>query len=392
VVKTINETFSYNRFPKFWNIILFSLISLAFILSDWTVFYSSFGDFILALTGLVLLVIGQIKISKKQIGYISVLLTMLALNYILNINFNDYWFDTTRAILSYTKIILYSVTLVAFYNFLRRNKLIQSFLKTSNYFALVTIVIGLILTIMIYFDMSNFYNTIWRFTRIDESSYYFEGNANIVRTRSLFSEPAHLGYYLNTIFFANVFSNKKMNIWVLSSLALGLLLTLSYSMILIFMATGITYIATQLIKGNLNWSRWYWLPILPVILFVVYFWDFINETIIQRTVNIISGTDGSAYNRVVESWIYVVPERILYGNGIAHSPPMTNIYAYLLTDFGLVGFIPYIGTTVYILLKSLSLFVLFFLMNSAKGGYLNPSFWMFLFFFIGFCLYSKGNK
>ncbi|MCC5894498.1 MAG: hypothetical protein JJU16_03480 [Alkalibacterium sp.] len=375
--KLIN-TKLYDLAPEFWNVTLFSLISLAFILSDWIILYSSFGDFILAFTVFLFVILGQFTLTRKQIIFGSIPIIFLALNYILNVNFNDYWFDTTRALRSYLKISLYVLVILLVFSLVNREKLMKRFLAVSNVFAITTIIIGIVITLLIYLNREDVYNIAWTFTRTDTTSYLFNGNPNIVRTRSLFSEPAHLGYYLNTIFFANIFSTIKRNYWVLGALVIGILLTLSYSMIIILIATGITYFLSQLVKGEFKWQQWYGFAFIPFIIGIVYFWEFIDTAIIQRTLDIITGTDGSAYNRIFESWIYLENERIIFGNGIAHSPPITNIYAYLLTDFGLVGLIPYVIFTFYLLFMNVSVFVMFVLMNSAKGGYLNPAFWMFL--------------
>lgn len=382
----------YDLAPGFWTVTLFSLISIAFIVSDWIIFYSSFGDFVLALTAFLFLILGQVTLSKKQMIAGAIPLFFLAFNYILNVNFNDYWFDTTRAFLSALKIGLYLSVLLMVYSFVKRKNLYKQFLKTSNVFAVASIIIGIVITLLIYLNRDDIYLVLWTFTRTDTTSYLFNENENIVRMRSLFSEPAHLGYYLNTVFFANVFSGFKKNKWVLAILIFGILFTLSYSMIIILCATGSTYLITRLIKKDIKWQQWYWIVILPFIVGVGFFWDFIQVTIIQRTLDIVTGADGSAYSRIVQSWIYLENERIIFGNGVAHSPPITNIYAYLLTDFGLVGLIPYVLFTLYLLISNVSIFMLFFLMNSAKGGYLNPAFWLFLLYMFVFCIRKKGNQ
>lgn len=389
-VRKITPTYMYNKAPTAWNMVLFSLISIAFLVSDWVVLYSSFGDFVLAFTVVLFAALGQVKLSRKLIGYGSIPVLFLVLNYVLNVNFNDYWFDTTRAYLSAAKIAIYLSTLLLTYSLIKRKRLMKQFLKISNAFAILSIIIGIAITILIYMNRETVYTFLWTFTRTDQTSYLFNENPNIVRTRSLFSEPAHLGFYLNTVIFANVFSEEKNNYWVLSILAAGVLLTLSYSMIIILIVTSMAYLASLLIKGDFKWHWWYFTPLIPLVVLSVYFWEYIDVAILQRTLDIFAGTDGSAYNRIIESWIYVPEERIIFGNGIAHSPPITNIFAYVLTDFGLVGFIPYVIFTLYIFYIKPSLFVLFIMMNAAKGGYLNPSIWLFLLFMF-VCMFRKST-
>ncbi|MFO8069864.1 MAG: hypothetical protein R6U02_07860 [Alkalibacterium sp.] len=251
----------------------------------------------------------------------------------------------------------------------------------SNVFAVITVMVGLAITLSIYLDNFELPNLIWTFTRQDSRSYYFAGNEAIVRTRSFFSEPAHLGYYLNIIFFSNVFYHRaKTKKTVLFILALGIMLTLSYSMIIIFTVTCLTLVISRIINGNFSWSYWYLAVVFMLGSIMLYFWDFIDVTIIERTKDIISGEDGSANIRLLGTWIYVDKERLLYGNGIGHTPPITNIYAYVMSDFGLIGFIPYIGLSAYVILNSIPAAILFITMNMAKGGYLNPAFWLFLLF------------
>ncbi|WP_423188915.1 hypothetical protein ACO1PF_10025 [Alkalibacterium sp. f15] len=250
----------------------------------------------------------------------------------------------------------------------------------NNYLAVLTILIGIIIIVAIYTDNHHISRFFWTYTRQDYRSYYYAGNDSIVRMRSIFSEPAHLGHYLNTIFFANLFFNKSKKGYILIILMLGILLTFSYSMIFIFLITGFSYLLVNTIKGNIKWTKKVWYLVIPMTLILAMLWDIIYVTIIERTINILSGMDGSAYNRIIESWIYVENERLIFGNGIGHTPPITNIYAYVISDFGLIGFIPYLGLTGYIILNSLTTGILFITMNMAKGGYLNPSFWLFLLF------------
>lgn len=374
----MREVRAYNVSPMFWSSIIMSLIALAFVLSDWLILYSSFGDFILALAVLILFLVGRLEIDKHQMNGLLTVFGLLLLTIVLSYLFNDYWVNPQRIVVSSIKFMFYIISLVVFYNFLNHNKLLNQFLRINNRFAMVVILLGILITIGIYLDNRDLATFLWRFTRDDYRSFYFAGNAAIVRTRSIFSEPAHLGYYLNTLYFANLFSKRKSNKLVLSIMALGILLTFSYSMIIIFFLTNTVAFVYNIIKGDWKWSKWYSLLLIPLVILFYFLWDMINETIIQRTLNILNGTDTSAYNRLVESWIYVERERLLFGNGIGHTPPVTNIYAYALSDFGLIGLIPYIGLSIYLLILNLPAFTLFVTMNVAKGGYLNPAFWLFL--------------
>lgn len=378
---SFNETKLYRRYPKRWSVIILSLISVTFIISDWALLYSSFGDFLLACAVLLIFLLGKFHIEKNQMIVLFSIFTIFALNFILSYIFNEYGFSQQRALLSTGKLIFYSVSLVLIHNYIKESQLRAAFLKMNNLLAVGAVVIGIILTLSIYLDYLELPHVVWTFTRRDTRSYLYAGKEAIVRTRSIFSEPAHLGYYLNILFFSNVMYMKiKTNKTVLFILVAGIFLTLSYSMILIFIITNIVLIVSRIINGDFSWSKWYFAPIVILGALVICFWEYIDVTIIERTKSILSGEDGSANIRIFGAWMYIEQDRLLMGNGIGHTPPITNIYAYILSDFGLIGFIPYLNLTLYLLVKSLPTFIFFVMMNMAKGGYLNPAFWLFLLF------------
>lgn len=389
---SFNETKLYTVSPKFWQYSILMIISLAFILSDWIVLYSSFGDFILAFGVFLLLCLGQIKITRKQLIILAIPITVLITTIVLGYFFNDYWLSNKRLLASSIKFVFYMSATTMVFNFIKKEKLENTFLKMSNVFAILSVIIGIGITILIYLELKGIYTLIWTFTRSDPRSFYYTGFRDVVRTRSLFSEPAHLGYYLNTVFFANIFYEKKSNMLVLTILAIGILLTLSYSMIFIFLVTGFTTVFLRIIKKEFKWNHWYWAIIILISGLLFWFWDLIYVSIIERTLNILSGDDGSANVRILGSWDYVVRERLLFGNGIGHTPPITNMFAYVLSDFGLIGFVPYIIFTLVLLFNNLALFVLFVTMNVSKGGYLNPAFWLFLLFIFLYGIKDKSKK
>lgn len=370
----------YSVSPLFWDYLLLVMLSFAFLLSDWVILYSSFGDFILAAAILLMFSLGQTRLSNKQIKFIFICLLIILFSSLLSYSYDSVSIETTNILFSSIKISFYLVSSILFYDYISDKKLKLKLLQVSNIFAAIAIIMGLIIIVIIHSGFKDVLDTVWMFTRTDGMSYYFIGNFDIVRARSLFAEPAHFGYYLNIIFFSNVFYKKKSNIFMLVLLFLGILFTLSYSMLLIFFATTTAYLAQQIYRRDFVFSKWYLWALIPVVAVVFYFSDFIYVTIVQRTLNIVSGEDGSAYNRLLGSWEYVTRDRLLFGNGIGHTPNVTNIYAYIMSDFGLIGMIPYLGITLFILVQSFPAFVLFLLMNSAKGGYLNPMYWIFLLF------------
>ncbi|MDZ7835046.1 MAG: hypothetical protein U5K84_06590 [Alkalibacterium sp.] len=329
-----------------------------------------------------LAILGKIQITKKQMLLLGGVFSILAVTFLLSYAFNDYWFSTRRATLSSVKLIFYSVSLVVYYNFISQNRLKQLFLRINNVLAVTTVIIGLAITLLIYLDQFELPNLIWTFTRQDTRSFYFAGNDAVVRTRSMFSEPAHMGYYLNSVFFSNLFYKKaEAKKSVLFILVLGIIVTYSYSMILVFLLTLSFWLFNRVMKGEFSWSYWY--------LAALFFFRSIDRVLLGVHRHHHHRADEKHFKRgrrfwpnirLLGSWMYVESERLIYGNGIGHTPPVTNIYAYVLSDFGLLGFIPYLGLTGYVFLNSLPVAVMFIMMNMSKGGYLNPAFWLFLLF------------
>lgn len=324
--------------------------------------------------------LGKITITSKQFKLIATVISLILISTILLYLFKNDWINDKVIVLSLIKFTFYLGSLVLFYNFIVDNELKNVFLNINNYAAVIIILIGIIFTILIYLDNVELVREFWMFTRQDYKSYFYGGNADIIRTRSIFSEPAHLGFYLNVLFFSNVFYSKSKNSILLLIFAIGIFTTLSYSMILIFLFIGSIILFKRIYENKFFLNKWYLLLIIPISLLLVYFWEFVEVTIIKRTINIVNGIDGSAYNRIIESWTYVDPDRLLYGNGIGHTPPITNIYAYALSDFGLVVFIPLLIFSGILFLNSFPAALLFIALNVSKGGYLNPAFWLFLLF------------
>lgn len=387
MVLALKESQHFNRYPLAWNSILGLLVSLAFVLSDWGVFYSSFGDFILALVFFLMLGLKLVKVTKIQVAIILFFLLTVIVTSTYSYFLYNHWFEVDRLVLSTAKILLYMTTLMLFYNHVIHNNLRNFFLRISNFTGVFVVLTAILIMVLIYFDLSHIYNTIWTFTRTDELSYTY--GPDLIRARGVFSEPAHLGYYLNTLFFANIFSHQKSKLMLLITLSVGILLTFSYSMIGIFVLTNIAIIIKKFLEGKYKWSNYHLITvaIFAGVLFIAK--ELLNVAIVERTVNILSGQDGSAYNRLFESWMWVDRDRLGFGNLIGHTPPITNIFAYILSDFGLFGLIPYLLFTLFIAIINFPAFIYFVGMNIAKGGYLNPAFWLLLLYLF---LYFINNK
>lgn len=374
----------------YWGYFFSLMIGLSFLLFDWTLTYFPISDYLLGFTFIVLFVTGQFKLYRKQWAWLSIPIIIILINIILTYFLNDYWVDNTLLISSLIKLSFYTIFIFSFYNYYTKHLYQNILLKVNVIIAIISVIIALYIIVALYSEGLLPYEGLWKFTRTDPKSYLFE-QTNIVRARSLFSEPAHLGYYLNTLLACILFNKESINIniWGVVTLVIGVMLSMSYSAIGILAIIIGMYFILKLINKEVRLNKYSILiPILFGLLLVV-FWDFIEVTIIERTVSILSGEDGSAWTRLSASWNYIEPNRWWFGNGVGHSPPITNVFAYILTDFGIIGFIPYIIFTIWMLYMNFPMGIVFILLNFAKGGYLTPAFCLMIFFLV---LYSKKTS
>ena len=195
--------------------------------------------------------------------------------------------------------------------------------------------------------------------------------------RSIFNEPAHLGYFLNIILLINVFQKKYMRIKIMSViLCLGVLLTFSYSAII---TAGIILVMKSIHTINRTRKLSYqWVGIgFSVALVVIYlFRTVIYEALYLRTVDIFAGRDQSFIDRIFGSWQYLNADNFILGKGIGRTPTIFNNYAYVFTDMGVVGFIVFFAFSVFIIINHFPAGIIYVLLNFQRGGYLGPSFWL----------------
>lgn len=367
-------------------------LSVAFVLSDWIYNNFTFSEYILVVVLTLLLLTLNFRLTNEQL--LGILLTsgVLAAHIALQWFFNEA-FELRIAIPGMIKLLFYIVSVSVIVNYIRLYNYEKSFLFINNIAAVITIILGLYITYALYQESRIPQEIFWRFTRRDIYSYYFESNPAIIRTRSLFSEPAHLGFYLNTLLVANLFTSLrlKMRLFFVGALSIGILLTFSYSMIAILAVICMLKILQLLIKKQLIWSNWYLLIPIVVIILTIYNWEVVNTTLIQRTLAVLTGQDTSARMRLFDSWQYVTRDNIVLGNGIGHTPVVTNVYAYALSDFGIAGFSIAGAITAWIAIKNWQIGVVFILLNSAKGGYLSSSYWFMIMILVMYGL-MKSNK
>lgn len=370
-----------------WSNIILFLMSVAFVVTDWMIGIFTLSDYIFALVGVSLFISGNYKIKRKQLLWILLIVSVIAANIVMNV-YNNEAFILKTGIAALIRITYYAVLVTGVYNYVKNQKLEAQFLKTLNIVAVIVCFIGIYITIALYSNGQLPYEFFWKFTRTDLLSYAFNENLNFIRTRSIFSEPAYLGYFLNIVLAMNYFNKvnvkikKRFNILI----SLTLFLTFSYSAIGIMLMIQCLYFVDKINLKDFKWTKNTTVSILLVIVAIFFSWDLINETIIQRTTDILSGEDGSAYFRIIRSWDYVNTEHIFLGNGIGHTPNIWNVYAYILSDLGLIAFLLTCLFSFYTLFVNFKMGLVFIALNFQKGGYLNPAFSIFLlliFIYIG---------
>ena len=370
-----------------WSNIILVLISLSFVVTDWMIGIFTLSDYIFVLVGISLLISGNYKIKRKQLLWILIILGVIAANIVMN-EYNNEAFILKTGLAALIRITYYVAIVVGVCNYVKNQKLEAQFLKTLNIIAVIICFIGIYITIALYSNGQLPYEFFWKFTRTDLLSYAFNENLDFIRTRSIFSEPAYLGYFLNIILAMNYFNKVKVKInkVFIILITLTLFLTFSYSAIGIMMMIQGLYFIDKINLKNFKWTKKTTVSAIIFIVVLIFSWDLINETIINRTADILSGKDGSAYFRIIRSWDYVNTEHIFLGNGIGHTPNVWNIYAYILSDLGLIAFLVSCLFSFYTLFVNFRMGLVFIALNFQKGGYLNPAFSIFLlliFIYIG---------
>lgn len=356
--------------------LILSLLVLAVLISDWVIGPFAVSEFFIGMIVVILLTTNRHLIYKVNKTYFVAISIFFLLHMLTQLFFNPE-FSTRTAVYGIVKIFFFSILVNLTYLYIKENHLEESFLKALNIGAVLAILIGVYITIALITEADLPYEFFWRLTRSSSFSYEFK-DTNIIRTRSLFSEPAHLGYSLLIILGMNLFSAYKNNFSSLFNLVLitGIILTLSYSSLAVLFL--ILTVKVFLLLKNKKLRHVSLLTVVLSVLFAVYlmyiFRDYLYVTVVERTIQMISGTDNSARNRIVESWSYVSVDNFLIGNGIGQTPSIQNIYAYFLSDMGIAAFIFSILFSFILLKRNMGLGILFVLLNFQKGGYLSPVF------------------
>lgn len=190
------------KYHKIWSVFILALMSVSFVVTDWMIGIFTLSDYIFTIVGISLIISGNYKIKRKQLLWILLVLSVIAANLIMNIHYNEDFILKT-GLAAFIRVTYYTALVVGVYNYVKEQKLEAQFLKILNIIAVIVCFIGIYITIALYSNDQLPYEFFWTFTRTDLLSYAFNENLDFIRTRSVFSEPAYLGYFLNIILAMN---------------------------------------------------------------------------------------------------------------------------------------------------------------------------------------------
>lgn len=368
--------------------ILVFLISLSFVLSDWMLSYFSFTELIIGPVIIMVILLRKIFITRDQIKWLIAPIILIVFNTAFQIAFNDE-FLLRPALVSIVKLTFYILLVLILLNYFEKYHLEKEFLKMNNIFAMVVCVIAVYIGIAIYLEGAIPWRFFVTFTRTGGN--VFRRDPLIVRAKSIFMEPAHLGYYLNTVLAFNLLNKSHIKISGIYSIIIisVIMLTFSYSAIGIMTIILLMFVIknrnSQDFKLNIN-KFWILITLIIGMIFLYVFRESIYVTLIERTVRLIQGDESSGYERLILSWQYVNRENFWIGNGLLNTPSIWNNFAYIQSDLGIIATLLMIGCTVYLTIKNTYMGIFFIFMNVVKGGYLSPAYW---FLILGVVLYSR---
>lgn len=368
------------------------LTVLGVVLSDLMLGHLSLGD-ITIFCALLLAAVDMLSALKFKIkiSHLLLFLTFLIIifsNFLLNLNINNS-FQLTEGIFGLVKFIYYAGIVIVLINYIKFKKIEYMTLKILVTIAVITSIIGIYIAIAILLDGLLPYKFFWALTRDEYESYMFVTSAvTLVRIKSIFSEPAHLGVFLNMVLALSYFNrfNFKLKSKYIIVISLTIFFTLSFSAVITLIFINAFHF---LIKGKifkLISRKSSWISVCLLLLTGIFLWDFIEKAIFSRITFMINGVDESAKVRLIGTWEHISEDYFIIGNGIGNSPFLSNIYSYVLSDLGLLSLIMYIFLNIFLLYKNYKLGVIFILINFAKGGYLAAGFWVCLLMFIVFSL------
>lgn len=347
---------------------------VSMIVSNWRIGSITFADILITL-GLLLLLPKIHKISKNQFIILASTLLILFANLAIHISIGG---DITLVnVARVCKVLVLATFIILLYNHVTTNRLVSSTIKSLVGWAVAMAIFGFY--IMLAISINAPYEFLWTFTRQDIISYMYRGMEGVIRARSLFSEPQYYGLFLNITLIVALFSKseykpKPVSIVIIIIAALS---TLSFSTIPVTILITVIFLYLNY-KSSILKSWITWATIIALVIAIALMWDQVNTTIIQRAVNILSGKDGSATLRLIESWSHIPYDHIFIGNGIGNTPAIWNNYSYVLSDLGIIPFILMLFFSLYLIKRSPTIGTAFILFSFQKGGYITSYYWMMI--------------
>jgi len=362
---------------------------MVIVLNDWRLGNFSFSDLFI-LFGILMLLPSITKIPVRWlVGCITVIVIVLTNVFVASISGG---YSITSGVFYLAKIAMYIMFYVLLYYYVIKHHMVLNFINALISVAVVVSLIGLYISLIIATNSNLPYDFLWTFTRQDIASYVFAGGySNVVRLRSIFGEPQHLGLFLNITLVSALLGNYSKYIHRNRSLiliALAAFMTFSFSTIPVTLVILLIYFI-QRHKLSFFLKKNFIMIIVIISSLSVLMWQPINETIFQRGALILDGSDGSAYQRIIGSWSFINQDNIIFGSGVGASPYVWNNYAYLVMDLGVVGLLIGLAITYVLLRRNIYVGLMFIIFCSQKGGYLSGFFLVML--MIAFFISSKTN-
>lgn len=375
---------------------LIMCIVLSFTLSDWMIGLFTFTEYILGGIMLLAILAGKFRLYNNQIKWISILISIIVVHSIL-IELTAQELDYRVTIIATIKLLFYLINIAWIKNLIIDLNLESLFLLIVNSMAVVILILGIYIAAAVYLEVNTEielpYSFLLRYTRPD--GHLFRSDIPIVRMKSIFEEPAHLGYYLNSILSVNMFGSIRLSEGKVFNLFLiiGILMTMSYSAIAIMLTILLAKFVLKLLKKDLDYSLNYRVVIaISIIIIIVFiFREVLFITFIRRTIELLDGTETSGYERLFESWRYINRENLLLGLGFMQSPGnLWNNYSYFITEMGVIGLVILGGFNLLLFKNNFGLGLVFLLLNFAKGGYLSSSYWFLILLILIYFKSSPG--
>ena len=254
---------------------------MVIVLNDWRFGSLSFSDFFI-LAGISVLFPSITKVPVRWLISCGSSILLVLVNILIASSLGGY--SLASGLFYLLKISMYILFYVLLYFYVIKRHMILEFIKALINVAVVVSLLGLLIALLIATDSSLSYNFLWTFTRQDIASYIFSGGySSVVRVRSIFGEPQHLGLFLNITLASALLGNYSKNIRRNKSLAIiisAAFMTFSFSTIPVTLIILLLYFIKRY-KLAFFFKKNFIMILAIIICLSVLMWQPINETIYQ---------------------------------------------------------------------------------------------------------------